>query len=197
MANRADRFLEEHLFPLFSEGTATDEYTVAIISHGMLLSTLWRRLLLRLPQKSLTIAPDVTGARGDVILEHLGGWSNTGYLQLLIRKNPETIESANEIIGKAQEPDTATPTLQTPVPPPIEPDAASVVVEATPTESEISPPRDRSRSSVLAAYSTRIVAIDSKQHLNGLKRQRGGIGRSAHDARQKKLDGFFKRKRIE
>lgn len=197
MANRADIFLEEHLFPLFSEGTATDEYTVAIISHGMLLSTLWRRLLLRLPRKSLTIAPDVTGARGDVILEHLGGWSNTGYLQLLIRKNPETIESTNENIGKAQEPDTATPTLQTPIPPPVEPDAASVVVEATPTESEISPPRDRSESSVLAGYSTRIVAIDSKQHLNGIKRQRGGIGRSAHDASQKKLDGFFKRKRTD
>ena len=50
---------------------------------------------------------------------------------------------------------------------------------------------------ILHGWSTLIVAIDRKDHLVGLKRQRGGIGRSAHDEGQQKLTGFFKRRRAD
>jgi hypothetical protein len=50
-------------------------------------------------------------------------------------------------------------------------------------------------SSRISGWSTTIVAVDRKDHLIGLKRQRGGIGRIAHDDSQKKLTGFFKKQR--
>lgn len=196
MAKRADLFLDEQLLPLFREGTTAEEYTVAIISHGMLLSTLWRRLLLRLPRRSLTVAPEVTAARGEVILEHLGGWSNTGYLQVSIQQNEEAIGPGDTIPDK-EESAAATETLQTPIPPPMESDAAFVTIEVTPGESRIAPVSEGRDTSILKDYSTKILAVDSKQHLTGLKRQRGGIGRSAHDESQKKLDNFFKKRRVD
>ncbi|KAM0720021.1 hypothetical protein Q7P37_004156 [Cladosporium fusiforme] len=197
MAKRADQFLDEHLIPLFNGGeTGTDEYTVAIVSHGMLLSSLWRRLLLRLPRRSLKIAAEVTAARGDVILEHLGGWSNTGYLQLSIRKNDKDTTFANTDPDKVDSTAAAAAekALHTLIPPPTESDAVSATVEATAVEPKRETSTDRSKSIILTDYSTKILAIDNKQHLSGLKRQRGGIGRSAHDESQKKLSSFFTKK---
>ena len=36
-----------------------------------------------------------------------------------------------------------------------------------------------------------VVAVNQTEHLAGLKRQRGGIGSSAHDDKQAKLQAFF------
>lgn len=194
MAKRTDHFLDEHLLPLFEADTADDELVVAIVSHGILLSNLWRRILLRLARRSLTIAPEVTASRGDLILEHLGGWSNTGYLHLTIRRD-EQAPPAGATVAKVEEFGAAASTMQTPIPPPVGSSAASVSLESTASDVE---PRGTPSESVpknLQGYSTVILAVDSKQHLLGLKRQRGGIGRSAHDESQKKLDGFFKKQR--
>lgn len=38
-----------------------------------------------------------------------------------------------------------------------------------------------------------VKAANSREHLVGLKRTRGGIGSAAHDGRQRKLDQFFKK----
>lgn len=209
MAKRADTFLDQHLLPLLDVDQQED-LTVALVSHGMLLSSLWKRLLLRLPKKSLSIAPAVIAARGEIILEHLGGWSNTGYLELVLAAEPEndkvhplveTIDCPNpnssgdttanksldgglseqaESVSTSSEPAVALDTL---APPP-----------AVAEMQETADPNVRS-TRVLQGWSTSIVAIDSKQHLTGLKRQRGGIGRLAYDEGQKKLDGFFKKQR--
>jgi len=85
LAVRCDIYLDNHLIPLLDYDGTPDELCVAIVSHGILLSHLWRRLLLRLPRKSLTIAPEVVATKGQVVLEHLGGYSNTGFLELSIR----------------------------------------------------------------------------------------------------------------
>ena len=195
MAKRADHFLDHHLLPLFDSELVTNEHTVAIVSHGILLSNLWRRLLLRLPRKSLTIAPEVMASRGEITLEHLGGWSNTGYLHLSIRRDDDLKDSDAQHTSKSEsfegtsiasktkaliaENHAALPLTAKSEPPETEPDTVAVT----------GAPR------VLNGYSTRILAIDNKQHLIGLKRQRGGIDRSAHDESQKKLDGFFKKQR--
>ena len=194
MAKRADHFLDHHLLPLFDSDSATNEHTVAIVSHGILLSNLWRRLLLRLPRKSLSIAPEVMAARGDITLEHLGGWSNTGYLHLSIRR--DNIQNSCEA---------------KPVPKSEPSDHTSIISESDPLLAENSTASPRTRSKfpgtgpevasdvsvprMLHGYSTKVLAVDDKQHLIGLKRQRGGIGRSAHDESQRKLDGFFKKQR--
>lgn len=195
MAKRADHFLDHHLLPLLNFDSASREHTVAIVSHGILLSNLWRRLLLRLPRRSLTIAAEVTAARGDIVLEHLGGWSNTGFLQLTIRRDDLTSsdlkdksttqdESSNvEADKSSSDPSLIIETTALTANPQKDPDIKSDL------------PLSSKAKEMLDGYSTRILAIDSKQHLAGLKRQRGGIGRSAHDESQKKLDGFFKKQR--
>jgi broad specificity phosphatase PhoE len=194
MAKRADSFLDEHLLPLFDTDATANEHVVAVISHGILLSNLWRRLLLRLPRRSLTIAPEVTGARGDLVLEHLGGWSNTGYLHLEIRKDdPKTDSDATTGINEVPEAVdiSPTPTLPSKDAPP-----SSDTLEGQTSEVEPLMATSTCHPKNLSGYSTMILAVDSKQHLIGLKRQRGGIGRSAHDESQKKLDGFFRKQRM-
>ncbi|KAK4555481.1 hypothetical protein LTR86_007233 [Recurvomyces mirabilis] len=218
MCKRADAFLDLHLLPLIlaQSRDAEAEMTVAIVSHGMLLANLWRRLLLRLPRKSLRISAEVTAARGPVVLEHLGGWGNTGYLELELRRDdvegdvavaagdavktpaPEEVFDT-EVVPSPAPPfapaDTSTSTSPTPVPPPAAADEAEGSSESKrfATTSTALPPPSKSLS--LAGWSTTILAVDSKQHLVGFKRQRGGIGRIAHDEGQKKLDGFFKRQK--
>jgi broad specificity phosphatase PhoE len=197
MAKRADCFLDEHLLPLFETDATSNEHVVAVVSHGILLSNLWRRLLLRLPRRSLTIAPEVTGARGDLVLEHLGGWSNTGYLHLEIRKEPPGTDPDPAVENKAaSEAPEITDISPTPVSPSNNASAPPGTLEGK--VSEVEPPVTAStcNSRNLTGYSTTILAMDSKQHLVGLKRQRDGIGRSAHDEGQKKLDGFFKKQRV-
>ncbi|KAJ5727874.1 hypothetical protein N7493_005694 [Penicillium malachiteum] len=46
---------------------------------------------------------------------------------------------------------------------------------------------------LLNGWIMKIIAVDSKEHLNGLHRTRGGIGSAKHDSRQKNLDQFFKK----
>jgi len=194
MAKRADRFLDEHLLPLFNIDTTSNEHVVAVVSHGILLSNLWRRLLLRLPRRCLRIAPEVTAARGDLMLEHLGGWSNTGYLHLEIRKNdheadPVTMTEESFVAETSVIP-------QKPISPSHEASAPPNTDQSKASEAITNIASSTGNSRILNGCSTVILAVDSKQHLVGLKRQRGGIGRSAHDESQKKLDGFFKKQRV-
>ncbi|KAK4902537.1 hypothetical protein LTR27_000474 [Elasticomyces elasticus] len=198
MCKRADAFLDQHLMPLFELEAADSKLEVAVVSHGILLSNLWRRLLLRLPRKSLSIAAEVTAAKGPVVLEHLGGWSNTGYLELAFKKDDKDLPVVPITAGltsDAQEDEV--PTLPTRAPPAIvsddTPDEASSSAAQKYVSAPVSPKPASSR--VLAGWSTAIIAVDSKAHLVGLKRQRGGIGRLAHDEGQKKIEGFFKRQK--
>lgn len=195
MCQRADTFLDEHLVPLF-EQKGQDQFVVAVVSHGMLLGNLWRRLLVRLPRKSLVIAPEVMAARENLVLEHLGGWGNTGYLELLLQRKStaETLEDAEASASapKSRPAQTETAALPTPVPPPVEPENAVISVDTATAQkaAALKPP-----VTILHGWSTTILAVDSKEHLIGLKRQRGGIGRATHDEGQKKLDSFFKRQK--
>ncbi|GIZ40630.1 hypothetical protein CKM354_000395900 [Cercospora kikuchii] len=179
MAKRADDFLDQHLLPLLAERASEQKLVVAVVSHGMLLSQLWKRLLLRLPPKSVTIAPEVTVVKGQIILQHLGGWSNTGYLELALSK-AEAPKASDDDNANAE----AVVAVST---------AESVEASLSPTDTVVEqPPR---LASGIAQHKLLIVSIDRKDHLIGLKRQRGGIGRSKHDEGQQKLDGFFKRQR--
>lgn len=194
MAKRADHFLDHHLFPLFDSDSASNEHTVAIVSHGILLSNLWRRFLLRLPRRSLAIAPEVMAARGDITLEHPGGWSNTGYLHLSIHRDDTSNSDDTKTVDKSEPSDHASTISKSDLLI-AETSAASPTSRIKPSEPGLDAASDASAPRMLHGYSTKILAIDDKQHLIGLKRQRGGIGRSAHDESQKKLDGFFKKQR--
>lgn len=179
LAKRSDSFIDDFVLPLLATDRLDEEYLVAVVAHGMLLSHLWRRLLLRLPRKSLTIAPEITAAKGNLILEHLGGWSNTGYLELAFTRD------ANDRIEAPRLPSTANAKRSL---------VAKDVKPADSIPDEPQPSLQCTDPEKLFGWSTTIIAIDSKLHLLGLKRQRGGIGSLAHDEGQRKLDGFFSKR---
>jgi broad specificity phosphatase PhoE len=52
----------------------------------------------------------------------------------------------------------------------------------------------RQPHTLLHGWSITILDIDNKDHLANVSRTRGGIGSAAHDAKQKTVDRFFKRK---
>jgi hypothetical protein len=50
---------------------------------------------------------------------------------------------------------------------------------------------------IAEGWSSIILAINGKDHLRGLKRTGGGVGSSRHDASQKCIKTFFKRRKVE
>jgi broad specificity phosphatase PhoE len=219
LAIRADLFLDHHLWPMLNDEVdfgGAAEHVVAIVSHGILLSSLWRRLLLRLGPKSVTISREVIASRGDVVLAHLGGWSNTGFLELSMKDMnppeelditlPTVVPSSYAIAVTADS--SSRNRLMTTLPPP---QLAAESSEAEmPTDQfdddvvgDVSVPKDaidpesneKETSKLLDGYRTTILVVDGQQHLQGLKRQRGGIGRAEHDDKQQSMTAFFKRAR--
>ncbi|ORY13564.1 histidine phosphatase superfamily [Clohesyomyces aquaticus] len=207
MAQRADRFIDEHLLPLFDLSAASSDKAVAIVSHGILLSVLWKRFLLRLPRKSVSLSPELLANGRFQSLEHLGAWSNTAYLEL----------DLNNVA--TQEPSDDTPRFSVPIPGPqssiadeddtqdnvgreaVQQDAVNAaVVNGKDTVNDNSAPM----RSVVQPLSTKLTegwtmtvkTINSRDHVKGLKRTGGGVGSSAHDASQKSIESFFKRRKL-
>ena len=87
MTARADSFVYDNLLPILCKDNAHREATVAVVSHGIILNHLWRSILKLFAQRTVSLAPGVSagGAGGGTALEYLGGWSNTGYMELDIQ----------------------------------------------------------------------------------------------------------------
>ncbi|KAL1649682.1 hypothetical protein SLS61_006338 [Didymella pomorum] len=220
MGQRADTFLDEHLLALLSSTPDSEDLTIAIVSHGIFLSTLWKRLLRRLPTKSITLSPDLSSSARPS-LEHLGGWSNTGYLELHMTRDgfkkssssadaapsatskpdiSRSVESKTDgTIGTVEVLQSAAPetTAKVEAPQAAHKDAANheatpaAAVPTTPTT-----PRSAKLSST-EGWTTTIMTINGKDHLKGLKRTGGGVGSSRHDASQKGIESFFKRRKVD
>ena len=194
MTHRADTFLDEHIMPLFGDASKDGEPVVAIVSHGIFLSTLWKRILLLLPFKSIVLSPQLQEmARPS--LKHLGGWSNTGYLELYF----ERTEAKNE--GTIPPVTPAPEFPQSPAEMPIADEGlgkVEVLESATKdtTQSSVSLPSN-STSHITQGWSTTILKINGQDHLHGLKRTGGGVGSSRHDTSQRSIDTFFKRRKVE
>lgn len=195
MANRADNFLDQHLLPLCAREGGSGRFMVAVVSHGILLAHLWRRLLLRLPRKSLSIAPEVVANRDNIVLEHLGGWSNTGYLELLLELSNQSTRIPDPTSLPKGSGKVAAVTHYM-VQSPLKTEVRSEFGNASGRERIDGTSQVARSRQILHGWTTTILAIDSKHHLVGMKRQRGGIGRLAHDEGQRKLDSFFKRQKI-
>lgn len=100
MTARADSFVHDYLLPILCQDTGPREATIAVVSHGIILNHLWRSILKLFAQRTVTLAPGLAigGGGGGTALEYLGGWSNTGYLELdvqpvLTAKEPAVSES--------------------------------------------------------------------------------------------------------
>jgi broad specificity phosphatase PhoE len=154
MAIRMNTFVEEVIRPILATDSDA-ESTVAVVSHGIILSVLWRALLERFGTRSVSFEPEVRVLAGSRPLECLPTWSNTGYLELHIK-----------------------PTL---------------------LEHDLDTPRSADfglRDTMLSSYEMQIKTVNGKDHLNNLKRTRGGLGSAAFDTKQKNLEGFFKKPKI-
>lgn len=203
MARRADTFLDGHLLPLLDDGPVATEMCIGIVSHGIFLSTLWKRLLLRLPPKSVVLSSELQ-ATARPYLEHLGGWSNTGYLELMLtqrevpslpvrEKAPPSPSLSNRGRSLAETPaidhrssnDSEANSSEKPVLPKERVDKAVESVSKTPV------------LCAMHGWDTTILVINGKDHLKGLKRTGGGVGSSRHDASQKSIESFFKRRKVE
>ena len=213
MGQRADAFLDKHLLLLLDDTLDGPDPVVAIVSHGIFLSTLWKRLLRRLPARSILLSPDLQSTAHSM-LEHLGGWSNTGYLELHMTQN-EVEKSplvAYAVPSPALKPGVLQPvesrSNNTPdpvkVPQSATLDAAGEMEAFTSSVNNIvnvndavlfAPVSRTSRLRVARGWATTILTINNKDHLKGLKRTGGGVGSSRHDSSQKAIDSFFKRRK--
>lgn len=215
---RADLFLDQHLLPILEDEAdfgGAAEHVVAIVSHGILLSSLWRRLLLRLGPKSVKVSREVIAARGQVVLAHLGGWSNTGFLELSIQSVDPPSSPELDIVLPPVTPSLEEQATTTDVPSPKSPivtsppqlvtesseaemptDQLDVVGRVSVPEAALEPAAsEEDDPRLLDGFRTTILVVDGQQHLQGLKRQRGGIGRAEHDDKQQSMTAFFKRAR--
>lgn len=198
MRLRADTFvdlhLEEHL------RSRLDEEIVVVVSHGIILSHLWRAILGRFQGRNISLGSGVVMRDGRG-LEYLGGWSNTGVLDLEIK----TVSKPNSEPIPALEADAAVVIDLVPLTttrPPHEAGHSDSILEI-PTASV---PRTAapslnaptvSTTAKLPSLSLVVKAVNSQAHLRGLKKTRGGIGSAQHDEKQKTVDSFFKKRKLE
>lgn len=143
MALRMNDFLQHHLIPLIYGSAQGKGNVIAIVSHGIILSHLWRSILKSLPKSSVSLAPGLSVGTGGVTpLEYLGGWSNTGYLELDIQRQ-DGVSSIHKTESRM-------------VPHSSEPRG---------DESDDSP--------CLLELQVSVKTINGKEHLQGLKRTKG------------------------
>lgn len=208
MKSRMETFVDDHLVQLLHEVEA--EHSVVVVAHGIILSHLWRVLLKRFQTEDVSVLPGVQAAERGFSLEYLGGWSNTGYLELEVKPKQEKVSGTPEAEGSSNqtgvadllvpskpEPvldDTSAVTLSTDA---LESTSKSSNVPQKPSTPLTTPPNPSSTSSKLLNMSLLVMAVNSQVHLKGLKKTRGGIGNLKHDSNQKTMDSFFKKRRLE
>ncbi|KAL6710868.1 hypothetical protein ACN47E_007925 [Coniothyrium glycines] len=82
------------------------------------------------------------------------------------------------------------------------PKAGLVDVAASASADEVrGPPATQNKrptsKAIIEGWTTVIRTINGKDHLLGLKRTGGGVGSSRHDASQKSIETFFKRRKVD
>ena len=154
MTKRANDFLDDFILPILAMVEELENECVAVVSHGLFLSSLWRALLARFQPDKVRLGPDVIPRIPARPLEYIGAWSNTGYLEVEIRKWSNSGESQPQV---------------------------DVGIEDQTTHAE------------KLSYSMTILTINGCEHLDNLRRTRGGVGSAAFDKRQKNIEGFFRK----
>ena len=82
MRIRADQFLDDFISPLWALAGDSQDQCVAVVSHGLFLSCLWKALTDRFEARSIRLSPEISQDRP---LISLAWWSNTGYMELEIK----------------------------------------------------------------------------------------------------------------
>ena len=179
MGLRMDNFLDQHLLPLLRNTSDGDGLQIAIVSHGIILSRLWKCLLKRFGAQSVRLSTSSSVPNKNFTsLEHLGSWSNTGYLEL-------------EISSLRTKPQLDNPKAKSRCIASEDSDALATTHGST----DHSTPDNTSPTAMLEGWKMVVRSINNTDHLNGLKRTGGGVGSSKYDDGQKTIETFFKRRR--
>lgn len=172
MALRMEAFLDEQLIPILRGETPKGEEIIAIVSHGIILSILWRCFLKRFAARTVSLALGISvGGGGVTPLEYLGGWSNTGYLELDIM--PRHVPTDSNIYSF------------------VPMDDVGPVDEAPANKHSVS-----TISAIPIGHNMVIKTVNGKDHLKSLKRTGGGVGSSKFDEGQKSIESFFKKRKV-
>lgn len=179
MRSRIERFLAEDLVPVLSQagedpGAAA---SIVVVAHGIILNVLLRCLLTRWGQSEFAKLPDAGDAPSKK--EWLASWSNTGYLEAEVRVTLPSVGGASESDARADSPAASDATA------PGDTDSPAKPIGAVPAvDTELSPAVDIQLS---------VKRVNCVEHLQGLKKTRGGIGSAGFDEKQKTMDSFFSR----
>lgn len=188
MKERMETFVKEHLMHLLpNHDRNMDDHTIVIVAHGIILGQLWRVVLKQFNSKNVSIGPDVLyPERG---LEHIGGWSNTGYLDLFIKSIQDvSLAKVGSVSLLHEESNTETPVK------PEKHDIQHNEVRSLDNGSNIPKPVKLSCHDTMSLI---VKSINNQDHLRGLKKSRGGLGSMKHDSSQRTMDSFFKKRRLE
>lgn len=177
MRSRMEAFVDVHLVPVLHDVQAED--AVVVVAHGIILNYLWRAILKQFKREDVMLAQDIEVQEFN--LEHFGGWSNTGYLELEI--TPAASIGREDSVGLQPVADPFE-VVQPPSKLPLQVTNATRIPDTKPTMK-------------LLNMSLVVKAVNSQEHLKGLKKTRGGLGSLKHDSSQKTMDSFFKKRRTE
>lgn len=205
MKIRADRFIDTVLVPVIGQATSqAAQGAIVIVAHGIILNVLLSCLLSRFgPDEVAKLSrPGDAPWRS----EWLASWSNTGYLEAVLRVATPVAEFA-PTGPEASSREAHNETDERPAN-----QLATEQASASHTSHQHSTPtgsKTPSLSSSVKAASTSsspalshaivpIIQLSVKtvnfiEHLQGLKKTRGGIGSAASDSKQRTVDSFFSR----
>lgn len=197
MKNRIERFVDAHFVPnVLQAASDASAGSVVIVAHGIILNVLLRSLLLRFgPEEIAKLAkPGDASWRS----EWLASWSNTGYLEADLQVATPMAMTTSDIPVPEQKladgPGTIGPGIAQEVNSTAAP-SEDVVAAGQPgavlvTTTNVPVP---TLVSVSPGIQLVVRTVNCVEHLQGLKKTRGGIGSAGHDEKQKTVDSFFTR----
>lgn len=193
MKKRIERFVDAFFVPTVSQAASdAGACSVVIVAHGIILNVLLRSLLARFGSEEilkLTKPGDASGRS-----EWLASWSNTGYLEAELRVS--TPAAAPALIDPAPEnkPTDDFAIVESSIVQGRDSKAAPsedviAVVQPEAASPSATSPVPVSDSDIHLILKT----VNCVEHLQGLKKTRGGIGSAGHDEKQKTMESFFSR----
>lgn len=187
MKARADRFIDTVLVPAMAQITLPiGTGSIVIVAHGIILNVLLSCLLTRFGPDEVTklARPGDAPWRS----EWLATWSNTGYLESVLRVSTPVAEPALEISESLTDRDAASQQIDDQGATPSGDREANSPLREGARVSSPSPPR-----SLVPIIQISVKGVNCVQHLQGLKKTRGGIGSAASDSKQRTMESFFPR----
>ena len=199
MILRMKTFIDSHLAELIDSEAAGN--TIVVVAHGLILSVLWRGLSQRFEPRNIVLAPTVMVADRGMGLKYLGGWANTGYMDLEIQKKPTNTEESGLTCSRPQSSQPAI--TRNPAPEQLHSKITTELAYPTTLNGVISLPSQETTSPIPRLRPSfqdlvlTVNAVNYRDHLRDLKKTRGGIGSLQHDEKQTTMDSFVARRKAD